>query len=337
MLLPWQEGDWTRLNAERERLPNAWLFTGAAGIGKLEFAEHLAQSLLCERPQAGHQPCGQCEACRWYRHGTHPDFRRLSPLGDEDEEGKEGAEGKKVSRKLPVIKIEAVRDVIDFAHLSAHRAGRRIVLVEPAESLNPAAANALLKILEEPPAEVLFLLVAHAPQRLLPTIRSRCRQFPLTRPHQAQALAWLREQGVADAELELAHNGGAPLFDHDPALAKLRGQFVQGLGQPSFANVLQLAEAVDKQKLPLLLPIGWLMKWLHDLASLRLAGLVRYYPDQERALQQLAARADIAQLMACQQTLNQLAPFGQHTLNTRLQLEAVLMDYLKIFASGKAA
>ncbi|UGA36395.1 DNA polymerase III subunit delta' [Chromobacterium haemolyticum] len=167
------------------------MFTGAAGIGKLEFAEHLAQSLLCERPQAGHRPCGECEACRWYLHGTHPDFRRLSPLGDEDEEGKEGAEGKKVSRKLPVIKIEAVREVIDFAHLSAHRAGRRIVLVEPAESLNPAAANALLKILEEPPAEVLFLLVAHAPQRLLPTIRSRCRQFPLTRPDQAQASAGL--------------------------------------------------------------------------------------------------------------------------------------------------
>ena len=101
--------------------------------------------------------------------------------------------------------------------------------------------------------------------------------------------------------------------------------------------MLQLAEAVDKQKLPLLLPLNWLMKWLHDLAGLRLAGLVRYYPDQERALQQLAARADIAQLMECQQTLSQLAPFGQHTLNTRLQLEAVLMDYLKIFASGKAA
>jgi DNA polymerase-3 subunit delta' len=88
-----------------------------------------------------------------------------------------------------------VREVIEFAHLTAHRAGRRIIVVEPAENLNPAAANALLKILEEPPQDVLFLLVAQAAQRLLPTIRSRCRQFPLSAPSPAQALAWLQQQG----------------------------------------------------------------------------------------------------------------------------------------------
>jgi hypothetical protein len=93
-----------------------------------------------------------------------------------------------------------VREVIEFAHLTAHRAGRRIIVVEPAENLNPAAANALLKILEEPPQDVLFLLVAQAAQRLLPTIRSRCRQFPLSAPSPAQALAWLQQQGVENAE-----------------------------------------------------------------------------------------------------------------------------------------
>ena len=334
MLYPWQNDDWRRLNAERQRMPGAWLLTGGAGIGKLAFARHLAQSLLCEAPQAEHQPCGQCQGCRWFASGTHPDFRLLSPFADEEEEGKEA----KAVRKLPQIKIEAVRDVIDFAHLSAHRAGRRVILVEPAENLNPAAANALLKILEEPPEAVLFLLVSHAQQRLLPTIRSRCRQFALTRPGAAAALAWLREQGVANAEIELAHNGGAPLFDHDPDLAALRGQFVKALGQPSFAGMLQLAELADKNKqLSLLQPLNWLQKWLHDLAALCLAGRVRYYPDQERALAALAPRCDMSQLMACQQALAALAPFSQHTLNIRLQLEAVLMDYLKIFAGAKPA
>ena len=88
MLFPWQEQDWQRLNGERTRLPNAWLFIGPAGTGKLEFALHLAQSLLCEQLQADHQPCGQCEGCRWFEHGTHPDFRRLSPQTEEEEEGK---------------------------------------------------------------------------------------------------------------------------------------------------------------------------------------------------------------------------------------------------------
>ncbi|WP_255409589.1 hypothetical protein [Chromobacterium sp. ATCC 53434] len=195
----------------------------------------------------------------------------------------------------------------------------------------------MLKILEEPPEAVLFLLVSHSPQRLLPTIRSRCRQFALTRPAAPAALAWLKEQGVANAEAELAHNGGAPLFDHDPELAALRGQFVRGLGQPSFAGMLQLAELADKNKqVSLLQPLSWLQKWLHDLAALGLAGRVRYYPDQETALSALAARSDAVQLMACQQALAALAPFAQHTLNPRLQLEAVLMDYLKIFASAKS-
>ena len=331
MLFPWQEQDWQRLNAERARLPNAWLFIGPAGTGKLEFALHLAQSLLCEQLQADHQPCGQCEACRWFAHGTHPDFRRLSPQTDDEEEGKEAKPG----RKLPLIKIEAVREVIEFAHLTAHRAGRRIIVVEPAENLNPAAANALLKILEEPPQDVLFLLVAQAAQRLLPTIRSRCRQFPLSAPTPAQALAWLQQQGVENAETELAHHGGAPLFDHDPVLAKLRSQFIDGLGQPTFASILSLAELVDKQKLPLAIPLGWLMKWLHDLAGLSLAGIVRYHPDKQQVLQALVQRCDPVALMRCQDALQQLAPFGQHTLNTRLQLEALLMDYLKIFAGGR--
>jgi DNA polymerase-3 subunit delta' len=326
MLYPWQIDDWRRLNVERERLPNAWMLTGLTGIGKLAFAEHLAQSLLCDAPGADYAPCGQCEACRWFALGSHPDFRRLTPLMDDDD-GKE-----KISRKLPVIKIEAVRELIEYAHLSSHRNGQRVVLIEPAEALNPAAANALLKILEEPPADVLFLLVAHAPQRLLPTIKSRCRQYALSAPAPAVALAWLRDHGVAHPETELAHHGGAPLFDHDPVLSAARDAFIEGLITPSLAGVLTLAERVDKLKLPLAVPLEWLQMWLHDLAALRLAGSLRYYPDHQAALEALARRANPQQLMQCQQTLLKLAPFGYHTLNVRLQLEALLMDYLKVFA-----
>ena len=333
MLLPWQESDWARLNVERERLPNAWLFTGDAGIGKLTFAEHLAHSLLCDHPKTGHQPCGKCQSCAWYQHGTHPDFRRLSPLWDEHEHRNEGSKARNIRPKLPLIKIEAVREIIDFAHFSAHRSGRRIVLVDPAGSLNLSSANALLKTLEEPPVGLLFLLIAHSSQRLQLTIRSRCRQFPMTRPAPDQALDWLRNQGISDPELELAFNGGAPLIHYDSAITALRGQFVQGLCQPNCASVLKLSEMLDTHKLPLLLPIAWLMKWLYDLASFRLAGLIRYYPGHKTLLQQLAARAHMLQLMECQQELNKLVRFDQHTLNTRLQLEAALMSYLKIFVS----
>jgi chorismate synthase len=91
------------------------------------------------------------------------------------------------------------------------------VLIDPAESMNLNAANALLKVLEEPPADVVFLLVSDALQKLLPTLRSRCRIFPLTAPSQAQALAWLNAHGEADAAVELAHAGGAPFALDDAA------------------------------------------------------------------------------------------------------------------------
>lgn len=335
MRYPWQGGDWQRLAAAFQRLPNAWLLSGPAGIGKRAFAHDVARALLCEAPQADHHACGRCQACHWFDAGNHPDLRVLTPHGD-DEDSDDGKEAKVAKRKLPVIKIDGVRNVIEFAHLSAHRGGRRVVIVEPAEALNPAAANALLKVLEEPPEEVVFLLVSDAPQRLLPTIKSRCRQFPLSLPSETQALAWVQQQGVTDAQSELAFHGGMPLFEHDANEAALRKQFVAGLSQCTMGNVLQLAEAIDRQKLPLEIPLRWLGKWLHDLAALQLGGVVRYYPSQRDAMLRLLPRLDIHALMNCQQELTALVPFGQHTLVTRLQLEALLMTYLKAF-SGKNA
>jgi len=328
MRYPWQQDDWQRLATAFSRLPNAWLFTGPAGIGKSEFAHQVAQALLCEAPGANHRACGQCQACHWFAAGNHPDYRLLAPASDdEDDEAKAG------KRKLPVIKIDGVRAVIEFAHLSSHRGGRRVVVVEPAESLNPAAANALLKVLEEPPPEVVFLLVSDAPQRLLPTIKSRCRQFPLTAPQPDVALAWLQQRGVDNAEAELAFHGGMPIFEHDDELAALRRDFVQALTQPALASLLTAVEKLDRHKLPLALPLQWLGKWLHDLASLKLTGSLRYYPAMHDAQQRLLPRLDVHKLMACQQELAALLPFGQHTLVTRLQLEALLMHYIRAFSN----
>ena len=214
MRYPWQEDDWRRIVREFDSLPNAWLLTGPEGIGKVDFAYSLARALLCDTPLEDGRGCGQCESCRWLASGTHPDFRHLCP--EAADEGKE--EGGKSARKLSQIKIEAVREIIEFSQLTAHRHGRRVVLVEPAEKLNLAAANAILKVLEEPPDNTVFLLVADRPQRLLPTIRSRCRKFSLSRPPHEVALAWLKTQGVAHAEAELAWHGGAPVFEHDEAL-----------------------------------------------------------------------------------------------------------------------
>lgn len=330
-LYPWQKGDWQQITREFDALPNAWLLTGAAGIGKTQFAQLLAQALLCESPQADRLPCGTCQACHWFSSGNHPDYRLLTPgTGEEDNT-------KSPSRKLPLIKVEAVRDVIEFAHLSAHRNGQRVIVVNPAEAMNTQSANALLKILEEPPASVLFILVSHSKERLLPTIKSRCRQFSLTLPSPQQALNWLEHQGVEHAAAELAHHGGSPLFEHDPALHELHRKFIHALQQPGLLLALQTAEQIDRQKLPLALPLDWLNKWLTDLAALKLARVIRYHPEDEPVLHELAERVDAQALFACYDKVQKLVPFGHHTLSVRLQLEALLIEYLRLFGKQRTA
>ena len=327
-LLPWQAADWAQLRAQFDRLPHAILLTGATGTGKEHFAQYLVQALLCEAPSADHTPCGRCEGCRWLAHGTHPDFRHLTPLVEE-------VEGKAAVRKLEVIKIDAVRAVIEFAFLSSHRAGRRVVLVEPAEAMNLNAANALLKVLEEPPEGVVFVLITHRLQQLLPTLRSRCRIVPLAPPSTEAALAWLATQGETEARAELAHAGGAPFALTPIALRPLRQQYVATLLQPSMTAVLDTSAAVDTAKLALAQPVDWLQRWLHDLTAVRMGAAARFFPEQHAALAALAARLDLSKVAAFHDQLNQLARFGHHTLSVRMQVEHLLLAYQKLFVAGR--
>ncbi|MFU1933694.1 DNA polymerase III subunit delta', partial [Bordetella avium] len=202
---------------QRERFAHAWLIHGSAGIGKLDFAAAAAASLLCESPRAG-LACGACPACAWVSSGNHPDLRRVRPDALALEEGAEDAESGEedsatAAKKTPSkdIRIDQVRALESWFNTATHRGGWRVALVYPAHALNAVSANALLKVLEEPPAHTVFLLVADAPDRLLPTLLSRCRRLPLAMPDAQTARRWLEEQGVNQAQDWLAAAGGAPL------------------------------------------------------------------------------------------------------------------------------
>lgn len=220
MIYPWQTDDWARLQALRAHWPHALLLYGQAGIGKLAFARHLAKGFLCETPRENGEPCGACAACTWFEQGNHPDYRIVVPealaaelpgAADEPKAADADEGGKKTKTPSKEIKIEQVRALVDFCGIASHRGGARVVVLYPAEALNVAAANALLKTLEEPPSGVVFLLVSARIDRLLPTIVSRCRQWPMTVPAPDAAAAWLAAQNVADANALLAEAGGAPL------------------------------------------------------------------------------------------------------------------------------
>ena len=177
MIHPWLQPTWQRVIELGDRLPHALLFVGPAGLGKRELAEALAARLLCDAPRADGHACDHCEPCQWRLTGNHPDLIRIVPAADaaaeaagEGEAPAREASGKAASEQ---IVIEQIRDLQASLSITGHHGSRRVVVLDPAEAMNVFTANALLKLLEEPPAGCVFLLVSSAPRRLLPTIRSR--------------------------------------------------------------------------------------------------------------------------------------------------------------------
>ncbi|UOO81203.1 DNA polymerase III subunit delta' [Uruburuella testudinis] len=322
MIYPWHQLQWQTLAEHWQNQPNAWLFTGKENTGKTAFARHLAQALLCETPQAAHQACGTCPSCHLFGQQSHPDFYELTP---------EIPEGEAVGRKLLQIKIDAVRTLIDNIQLTSVRGGKRVVLVHPAESMNQQAANGLLKILEEPPADVIFLLITHARDKLLPTIKSRCRQMLLPAPSHQQALQHLQQQSIENAAALLAFHGGAPLFEADPEQDRLRQSLLELLAAPRLLAILDYAAAFDKQKWPLALFLDWLHKWLLDVGLAQQNMPPLYYPDHAGALAQTGAKTSPAALFGLTAALNRLSPYGHHTLSVKMQLESLLVDYLNFW------
>lgn len=345
MIFPWQTDDWNRLQQLRPQWPHALLLHGQAGIGKLRFAQHLAQGLLCEAQLPNGEPCNSCPACTWFRQGNHLDYRIVVPealaaeagltanADDEKADKSDGDDGKKTRTPSKEIKIEQVRALLDFCGVGSHRGGARVVVLYPAEALNVAAANALLKTLEEPPSGVVFLLVSARIDRLLPTIISRCRQWPMGTPAPEPAVAWLRAQGVDDADALLAEAGGAPLaalaFASDESRT-LRDWTLKQLAAGGGCDPFACGEAL--QKLPVPLVLGWLQRWLYDLLAQRTAGAPRYFPAASKSLARCAAELDVGAFTRFMKAVTRQRAVENHPLNARLVFEDLFLGYRDLFA-----
>jgi DNA polymerase-3 subunit delta' len=321
---PWQGELWQRLTAERERLPHALLLHGSAGIGKRALAMELARWLLCQAPKTD-GGCDECPSCQWFAQGGHPDFRLIEPAAEAEgaEEGKKG--GKRIT-------VDQVREVVEFLTLSAHQGGWRAVVLQPAEALGVAAANALLKTLEEPPPRTVFLLVSHQPRRLLPTILSRCRKLPVASPEPAAALAWLRGQAVDQPEVLLAEAGGAPLLALDyaePERLARRQRFIEGLLDAEREDLSALAGEYQQRVAE---AWGWLARWLCDLSLCQATGQVRFFADHAEVLRKLAQRVDASRLWAVYRQVIDDGRWLQHPLNGQLLLESWLIRYAELGA-----
>jgi DNA polymerase III subunit delta' len=334
-LLPWQGAAAARALSERARWPHALLVTGRRGIGKRSFALHFAKAALCEHPNADGSPCGRCAGCGYVAAGAHPDLRVIEPV-ERDEEGN--------IKPVDAILVDRIRELGEFVQLTSHRQRAKVALIAPAEAMNPAAANALLKTLEEPPPSTYLLLVSDQWGRLPPTIISRCRVLPAPEPDRDIAIAWLATRGIDRAELLLAEAGGAPLLAlalADPGVQRERDALLDALAQPDKLSPVAFGARLDaypkdERGARLADAVYWLLAWTSDLAAVASGGAPRFNPDRRDALAQLAARVARVGLFRYYRTLLRQRELLGHPLQPRLVAEALLFEYRATFPREQA-
>ncbi len=330
-LLPWQRRCAADALAQRANWPHALLIHGPRGVGKHALALNFAHALLCESPRRDGLACGECPSCRYAVAGQHPDLMRLELSRIDDETGEFEA--------VETIAIDRVRALTDFVQLTSHRQHAKVAVIAPAERMNAAAANALLKTLEEPPAGTYLILVSDQPGRLWPTILSRCRRLAAPVPGPDEARGWLAAQGVLDPGLALAQAAGAPLValaHADPQVQGERHAWLAALAQPDRLSVLALAARVeaggkDERRVRLAQSIDWLVSWTADLARVAAGGTARLNPDAASPLAALAARVAPMALFRYHRALLRHRALLAHPLSPRLVAEALLVDYRSLF------
>jgi DNA polymerase-3 subunit delta' len=244
------------------RLAHAYLFLGPEGVGKATTARALAGALNCQALTEDGDACGQCPACARLAAGTDPDFLEIFPT----------SEGRQ-----PQIKIDQIRELRRLTAYPPLGGGWRVALIRPAEALNDAAANALLKTLEEPPAQHLLILTAGVEADLFPTVVSRCQKVafaPLPTGLIREELA-RRGRAPSEAALLASLSGGSlgRALALDPAdLARQRGQVLDDLArlpQGSLSAILDWAQRLTKNAAEADTFLRLAALWYRDLLLLR--------------------------------------------------------------------
>ena len=304
---PWLTLAWNRLQQWRLQLPHALLLVGAQGLGKLALAEAFALNLLCKQPTPDGQACQQCHSCHLVMSKNHPDLIAIASQKE-------------------IIKIEPIRELVDALTQTPQQGGMRIIIINEAHKMNRAAANALLKTLEEPRPQTLLMLLTDQPALLLPTIRSRCQYLKIKADVQV-AQQWLVAQGQSAAVELLTLTQNAPLAALDLVAENyLNSSKTLGLDLLKLVQLkacpLQIAAAWHKQELDTTLV--WLQWGLFDLMQYKMRWPVKL----EDAFIKLAELLNVTQLVQCYDHILKIrgALKAHINLNAQLVLEELFIE-----------
>jgi DNA polymerase III subunit delta' len=322
-----------RAALRRGALPHACLFTGPSGVGKELAAVGLTQALLCrEAPGEG---CGRCSTCTRVERFAHPDVLWLLP---EEEQVRRRLAGRSDFAHVPSrdVRVEQVRKLQERLSLRGLESATKVVLVLSAEAMNPAAQNAFLKTLEEPPQDTTLVLVTSAPDRLLPTLRSRCVRYafaPLPRALVAARLAELRglqkEQAQAVAALAEGSLERALALSLKPEQLENRRATIrafEAVNGSDFRSALRFAEVAGGSREEAEEALGVLFMWVRDVAVVPF-GQALFHPELHALATAAAQKLDEDQLHWRFRLLDEaLVAIRQRNASPRLQLERLALE-----------
>ena len=316
-----------RRDLAADRVRHAYLFTGAAGVGKRTLAAQFARALLCPNAEP---PCGQCRHCLLTARGSHPDLLTLAPV-------------KKTRNAL--ISVDAVREVISALQLKPVEARRRVALVLNFHAANSQGQNAFLKTLEEPPGQTVILLTAERADDLLPTIVSRCevvalRPLPNAQVREALIERWLVPAERADQLAHLAQGRlgyAVGLHEDEDALAARAQRLddLQALLAGSRVARFRYAEKLAKEgkdgaeRIQGVLDL-WLGFWRDVLLASAGAAGPRANPDRTTEVERVAQAVTPAAARAVLAGLRRTGELLEKNTNPRLALEVCLLDWPRV-------
>ena len=320
-LLPWQQKNWDQLcnYSVQNRVPQALLITGNKGLGKQHLANQYAYSLLCAKKQEKGFACGQCDSCLLLNAETHPDFIQINP----DEPGK-------------AITIGQIRSLVTRLTLKPQFEVYRVVIVNTADAMNNAAANAFLKCLEEPAERTVIILITDNPAVLPATIVSRCQKLAVARPDKEIVCAWLKQQAVQDdPELLFGLAQGSPFlalqYANDNILT-LRTDCFKAWVDIAKRRSHPVIIAENWHKLPESLLIIWITSWIIDLIKCcyQLKADNCYNVDLQEALQELSQQLELKGLYEVYDLVLKSRQLLDTQINKHTMFEEILIKWFEL-------
>jgi len=327
---------------ESGRIPQAYLFAGPDGVGKKTAALALAAALNCPKEPAG---CGVCSSCRRVAAGNHPDVRLIEP-------------------RARIIRIDMVREISEAAGYKPFEGRKKVFVLDQVELMNQAAANCLLKTLEEPPEDTLLVLVTSLPENLLPTVRSRCQRVDFAQLPRGKVLEWLvgngglspqvasllafLTEGSLGAALALASGqvqavpqassgeggggGNGVLKMRDGLVEWLlsltgQGHEQEGAGRMGQPQVVDLAQALAADKEGVDLWLGLLLCWYRDLVAVKCGVEEEMLANRDRleVLRKMAGRYSVERLLQDVEVIQETYDGLRLRVNARLALENMFL------------